>query len=115
MMAAEKIKIKNENEKLKSILLNTEHELLKEKNKNSQLLKVDVKMKQELTSFQAQLQEKERQLHEHRAATKKAYAEKDDAFTRLSRHIGQQISQENQNSTDLSDLNRPSKLGERFS
>ncbi|KAK3602810.1 hypothetical protein CHS0354_026361 [Potamilus streckersoni] len=115
MMEADKIKIENENEILKSMLINREHELLKEKNENSQLLKVIEKKNQELTSYQAQLQEKERQLHEHRAATKKAYAEKEDAFTRLSRHMGQQMSDGNPNITDLSDPNRPSKLGERFS
>ncbi|KAL3878226.1 hypothetical protein ACJMK2_030593 [Sinanodonta woodiana] len=114
-LMADKTKIENENKKLSSVLKKTEQESFEQKNEISKLKKRGENMDRELESFKAHLQQKERQLQEQILATTKANAEKDDALTRLSRLMGQQMSEGNPNITDLSDQNRPSKLGERYS
>ncbi|KAK3602811.1 hypothetical protein CHS0354_026362 [Potamilus streckersoni] len=114
-MMLDKSRLESENEKLSTMLKKSGQESLDQKSEISRLKKRIDKMDQESESFKAHLQEKERQLQEQKLATKKAYAEKDDALTRLSRHMGQQMSEGNPNITDLSDKNRPSKLGERYS
>ncbi|KAH3785861.1 hypothetical protein DPMN_163956 [Dreissena polymorpha] len=45
----------------------------------------------------------------------KTTTELEDTKTRLSKFMGQQLTDNNPNITDLSDKNRPTKLGERFS
>ncbi|KAL3878222.1 hypothetical protein ACJMK2_030589 [Sinanodonta woodiana] len=114
-MIADKIEIEKKHEMLKSMFSSKEHELLKEKTEKSQLVQIVQQLDTEIKSYQVQLHEKERQLQEQREALNKANKEKDDAMSRLSRHMGQQMSEGNPNITDLSDPNRPSKLGERYS
>ncbi|KAL3878221.1 hypothetical protein ACJMK2_030588 [Sinanodonta woodiana] len=115
MMIADKIKIEKDLETLTSIFSSKEQELLKEKSEKSQLLKRVEEQAKELKSCHAQLQKKATQLQEQREAAKPACKEKDDATSGHSRHMGQQMSEGTPNIPDLSDPNRPSKLGERYS
>ncbi|KAL3878223.1 hypothetical protein ACJMK2_030590 [Sinanodonta woodiana] len=123
-LMVDKTKLENENEKLSSVLRKTEQKSLKRRNDISMLKKRVKNMDRELESLNANLQEKERQLQEEILATTKANAEKDYTSTsryfvsivlRLSRHMGQQMSEGTTYIPDLSDPNRPSKLGERYS
>ncbi|KAL3878670.1 hypothetical protein ACJMK2_031001 [Sinanodonta woodiana] len=72
-------------------------------------------LNQKLQTCLNELELKEKRLKIQQQAMEEVQKAKDDALTRLSRQMGRQMSEGNPNITDLSDQNRPSKLGEMYS
>ncbi|KAL3878668.1 hypothetical protein ACJMK2_030999 [Sinanodonta woodiana] len=72
-------------------------------------------LNQKLQECLNDLELKEKKLKIQQRAMEEVQKEKDDALIRLSRQMGQQMSEGNPVITDLSDQNRPCKLGEMYS
>ncbi|KAK3602806.1 hypothetical protein CHS0354_026357 [Potamilus streckersoni] len=136
LLEAERNHLKNELEKFLMKKKTRDHELetvtdkLKEADEESRNQKLEIlrlkqitdsqaleikQWRQEIADLKEELKSMERKLQEQRRARDEAEKAKEDAMRRLSRQMGQQMSEGNPNITDLSDQNRPSKLGERYS
>ncbi|KAK3602821.1 hypothetical protein CHS0354_026372 [Potamilus streckersoni] len=71
-------------------------------------------LNQQLKECMNELELKEKRLQTQQKAMKEVTKAKDDALTRPVHQIGQQISEGDPNIPDLSEQNRPSKLGEMY-
>ncbi|XP_052263362.1 filamin A-interacting protein 1-like isoform X2 [Dreissena polymorpha] len=72
-------------------------------------------LRKKLGEFESNEASFNQQLQQVRSKLKTTTAELEDTKTRLSKLMGQKLTDNNPNITDLSDQNRPMKLGERFS
>ncbi|KAK3602823.1 hypothetical protein CHS0354_026374 [Potamilus streckersoni] len=72
-------------------------------------------LKEKLKKYKKELDKKEQRLLTQQKEMEEVQKAKDDALIRLSQQMGQQMLKGNPSITDLSDQNRPSKLGEMYS
>ncbi|KAK3602820.1 hypothetical protein CHS0354_026371 [Potamilus streckersoni] len=74
-----------------------------------------ISLKEQLKEYKNELEKKEKRLLTQQMELEKVQKAKDEALIRLSQQMGQQMLEGNPSITDLSDQNRPSKLGEMYS
>ncbi|KAH3863924.1 myosin-9-like isoform X1 [Dreissena polymorpha] len=105
-------KTKDELEETKTRL----NEALQGKDTNlKKIEKENSDLRKKLGEFESNEASFNQQLQQVRSKLKTTTAELEDTKTRLSKLMGQKLTDNNPNITDLSDQNRPMKLGERFS
>ncbi|XP_052243025.1 paramyosin-like isoform X2 [Dreissena polymorpha] len=110
-----------ETQNLKQELLQTKSKLLESVKNNDASVKTQIKNAEDDTLLRQvnQFRSKEKQfaaeIDQLRFKLKESHNELEETKTRLSKLMGQRLTDNNPNITDLSDKNRPTKLAERYS